>query len=394
MNNLAKQKFFIIFFIIIFSLVLGISLIIPIFPIYASMIGYSGVEIGLILGSFSFSRGIFLIYFGKKFDIIKKKSHIIIGLIIYTLIPIGFVLCQNWKLIVFFRIIQGIASSIIVSFVYTYIAKFVPKGNEGKITGIFNISVFTGMVFGPSLGGLFIDKFGNSSVFLLMCIISLLSLIISILLIPSKFIKKNKNKNNKFHWLIILGELPILGLVFLRLSYTFCISLVWNFLPILSFSEYNLSFISIGIIFTFGVFISGILNIPSSLISDIIDRKIIIISGTSFFFVPFFLLFFLCNFWHFFFINIFFGIGLGILNPTTTASSIVIGNKNNASGFTVSLFTTSHSIGMVLGSVLSGYIIYFKASKYILLCGFSTVLLGLYIFNNLVKQSDIIHQPF
>ena len=93
--KIFKSKIFITLFFAIFAAVTGIGIVVPLLPVYAREIGASGIDIGLILGSFSLSRGLFLPYFGRMSDRNGRKPYIVAGLLSYSIISVAFIFSKN-----------------------------------------------------------------------------------------------------------------------------------------------------------------------------------------------------------------------------------------------------------------------------------------------------------
>ena len=61
------------------------------------------------------------------------------------------------------------------------------------------------------------------------------------------------------------------------------------------------------------------------------------------------------GFWDMFWINIAFGIGGGISTPALMALAVMKGTRAGAMGSVMSLMTMAHSLGMLAGSLLAGW---------------------------------------
>ena len=84
------------------------GIVVPLLPVYSYDLGASGIDIGLVLGSFSLSRGFFLPYFGRMSDKNGRKPYIVTGLILYTILPLAFIFSTNLKSIILIRYVTNI----------------------------------------------------------------------------------------------------------------------------------------------------------------------------------------------------------------------------------------------------------------------------------------------
>jgi len=73
----------------------GLGIISPILPNYASDLGATGVYIGLIYSSFSLSRAILQTPVGRLADTFSKKKIIVVGLIMYAVVSVAYTLVRS-----------------------------------------------------------------------------------------------------------------------------------------------------------------------------------------------------------------------------------------------------------------------------------------------------------
>ena len=144
---------------------LGIGIIIPLLPVYAESLGALGLWIGVIFSGFSISRSIFMPIVGRWSDKRGRKIFIAIGLLIYAIISLGYILSDSMAELVMVRSIQGLSAVMIISIAFAYIGEISPKDREGGYMGIFSISLFAGFGLGPMLGGVLKDWFGLTADF-------------------------------------------------------------------------------------------------------------------------------------------------------------------------------------------------------------------------------------
>ena len=69
----------------LFCAMLGVGVISPILPIYASKLGASGILMGLILGTFHFARTVVKILSSELAERFDRKSLLSAGLLVYSL---------------------------------------------------------------------------------------------------------------------------------------------------------------------------------------------------------------------------------------------------------------------------------------------------------------------
>ena len=340
----------------IFTAVMGVGIVVPLLPVYAHDLGASGLYIGLIFGSFSLSRTIFLPYFGRISDRKGRKPFIVLGLFAYSLISLLFMLTDNVNTLIGVRFFQGIASAMIMPVAQAYVGDITPVGKEGITMGLFNMSIFLSLSIGPILGGVINDRFNLNISFLCMGLLAFAGFLMSYFFLPATNLEQIKPHGNQLiKWSRLIRDRDLAGLVIVRFTYTACIGILWGFLPIFADTAFSLSSSSIGILVTTGVFFSGLLQIPMGYLADRVNRKLMIFWGGMLTAGAIFSLNWADGFRDLLFANIAFGLGGGIAMPPIMALAVIKGNQTGAMGSVMALLTVAHSLGMLVGSLLAGF---------------------------------------
>ena len=348
-------KLFATLFLAVFSITLGVGLVVPLLPVYAQELGATGLYIGFIFGAFSLSRTAFLPYFGKISDRKGRKPFITTGLLAYFLVSIAYIFSKSLNLFIMIRFFQGIASAMILPVALAYIGDITPEKKEGFIMGLFNVSIYGGLSVGPVIGGMVKDSFGIQISFLSMGLISFVGFLLCFILLPSK---KEENPHSRvktpLNYRILIKDRYIGGLFIFRLAYTTCIGIVWCFLPLLADSAFSLSSSLIGILVMIGVLTAGILQTPMGLLADRLSKRMLIAIGGLVTGGAIFSFVMAHSFWGLFFANTLFGIGGGIAIPSVMAMTVIMGHRTHSMGSIMGLLTMGHSLGMLLGPILAG----------------------------------------
>jgi len=353
--NATDRKIFCALFASIFAAVTGVGIVVPLLPVYAHDLGADGIYIGLIFGAFSLSRTFFLPYFGRRSDKKGRKPFIVTGLFFYAVISIAFIFSTGVESLIGIRFVQGIASAMIMPVVQAYVGDITPRGKEGWIMGLFNMSMFIGLSAGPLIGGVIKDRFSLQGAFVCMGILSMIGFGLSLAFLPPVAEERTvKRGRPPVAWSKILKDRTIIGLSVFRLVYTACIGIIWGFLPVLADTEFSISASSIGILVMMGVSVSGAIQVPMGWVADRVNRKAmvvvggLVVTGSVYSFV------YATGFHYLFWASIVFGLGGGISMPALMAAAVLRGSHIDAMGSVMSLLTAAHSLGMLAGSVLAG----------------------------------------
>ncbi len=376
-----NRKIFVTLFFCIFTSVTGVGIVVPLLPVYANHLGASGFMVGMIFGSFSLSRIVFLPYFGKLSDRQGRKPFITWGLFIYSLVSIAFMFSEGVTQLVFIRFIQGIASAMILPICQAYVGEIVPEGKEGFIMGIFNISMYGSLSLGPLLGGVVNDHFGLGTAFACMGLLSFLAFLMAAIYLPpvTREPRIQRSKGPVSYW-VLLKNGKILGSSVLRMAYTCCIGAIWGFLPVFADAEFGLSSSAIGVLIMLGVLTSGVLQTPMGWVADRVSKRALSIVGSLMIAVAVYCFTFAQGFWSLFACNVAFGIGGGVVVPAITAICVIEGSREKAMGSVMALLTIGHSLGMLGGSLLAGVLMDLVSLKSSFIAGSVVVVAGTLFF--------------
>lgn len=155
----------------------GLGVIAPILPLYVQSFGASGAQLGLVFAAFSISRFLLGPLVGRLSDRVGRKRLIVVGLGVYTLVSLLYVVAQTLWQLGAFRFVQGIASVMVTPIAQAYVGDLTPPGREGRTMNLFYASMFVGQALGPLLGGYLAEAWSLQAPFYAMGILSLLSLI-------------------------------------------------------------------------------------------------------------------------------------------------------------------------------------------------------------------------
>jgi MFS family permease len=350
-----NKKVFSTLFLAVFSVTLGVGLVVPLLPVYAYELGATGLYIGFIFGAFSLSRTIFLPYFGHLSDLRGRKPFLTIGLLAYFLVSMAYVVSKDVHFFILIRFFQGIASAMILPVAQAYVGEITPEHKEGFMMGLFNVSLYAGLSIGPIAGGMVKDTYGIQSSFLSMGLVSLIGFLLCLVFLPPRT-QENLLKRTKppLGYRILIRDKFVGGLFIFRFTYTACIGLVWAFLPLFAHAEFRLSSSAIGILVMLGVLTSGFLQTPMGFLADRVNKRVLIAigglvtAGAVFSFVH------VQGFWGLFVSNVLFGVGGGISVPAVMAMTVIIGRKTDSMGSVMAILTMGHSLGMLMGPIVAG----------------------------------------
>jgi DHA1 family multidrug resistance protein-like MFS transporter len=385
-----NKKIFGTLFFSLLATITGVGIVVPLLPVYAHSLGASGLYIGLIFGAFAISRTVLLPYFGRLSDRKGRKPFILAGLFCYTLVSVAFILFSDVYQMIVIRFFQGMASAMVMPVIQAYVGDITPKGREGLVMGLFNMSLFFGLSLGPVAGGYINDHFNLTAAFACMGALALVGAFLSLWLLPATRDEAGLRKGRPpLRWRAIIGDRVIIGLFAFRLAYTSGIGIIWGFVPVLADADFHLSSSQIGVLVMLGVLVSGLIQAPMGYLADRLDRKMLVVTGGLLAGLA------VCSYqWagshaQLLASSILFGLGGGTAMPAVMAVAVLKGHQTESMGSVMALLTMAHSLGMLSGAVLAGLMMDWYHLRVAFGLGAGCMLAGLGVFLVCVRRAPI-----
>jgi multidrug resistance protein len=143
----------IILFGMMFIVMVGFGIIMPILPFYAESMGATATHLGLLFALYSILQFLLAPYWGRLSDRLGRRPVILIGLLGFALSFILFGLSNRlWELFAA-RALGGALSSAVLPTTMAYIADITTEEQRGSGMGMMGASMGLGMIFGPAIGG-------------------------------------------------------------------------------------------------------------------------------------------------------------------------------------------------------------------------------------------------
>jgi DHA1 family tetracycline resistance protein-like MFS transporter len=160
-----KRPSLLIIFLSVFIDLVGFGIVMPLLPIYSKRFGASGLEIGMIIASFSVMQFLFAPAWGRLSDRIGRRPVILVSnagsAISYGLFAVASTMTGSSGLWVMLasRIFAGICGANL-SVANAYIADITPPEKRTQKMGLIGMAFGFGFIFGPALGAFSYARFG------------------------------------------------------------------------------------------------------------------------------------------------------------------------------------------------------------------------------------------
>ncbi len=340
----------------LFATMLGNGVVIPFIPIYAQEFGASGVAVGILFGAHSASRTLLLPLIGRASDRRGRKAFLLWGLFFYAVTSVTYLLANSLIALILVMALQGVATAMVQPVSMAYVGDLTPKGQEGAYAGYVNTAFLGGVAGGPILGGVIKDLFSMQASFILLGILSLLSLLLLFIFLPEVQKPQATHKKDEASWREILSSRPILGVALFRVGYALSNTLIWIFVPLLSASLLPLNTSQVGLLISLNVLISAILQAPCGRLSDRVNKAILIGSGSLLSAVSLAGFPMASTFWHLLALNALVGTGFGLAYPAHMALAMEH-TPGSGMGTMMSTLLTVHSVGMTIAPPIFGMVV-------------------------------------
>jgi DHA1 family multidrug resistance protein-like MFS transporter len=378
MDSLSRRIFNVLF-IAVFTAMLGLSIVSPLMPIYAKELGATGIWLGVIFSGFSLARAIFMPIIGKISDRRRRKQFILIGLLLYTIISLLYIAASSVWTLTLVRFLHGFASAMVIPITMAYVGETAREGAEGRRMGLFNIAFFLGMGSGPIIGGLLHDMYGFSSVFIAMAVLTGLSFLLVLFLLPNVNVShKSKAKKQHISFKKIFESDTLKGLLIYRFVNALGRGGVMSFLPLMA-ARINITPSGVGVIITTNIVFMAALQGVFGYLADRWNKFAMVVVGTIVGAIGLTLIPVAKNFWIFMILSMVMGLGGAISMPAATAINVKIGSRYGM-GTSMGLFNTAMSVGMILAPLISGAVMDLWGLKYVFLVAGGISFIGILIF--------------
>lgn len=191
--NASKRNLYILTSVL-FVVMLGYGIIIPILPFYIESMGAGGTELGLLVASYAVMRLIFGPIWGGLSDRVGRKPVLLIGILGYAVTMVWFGLANALWMLFAARILSGVLSSATAPTTMAFIGDSTPEEERGGGMGLLGAAGGVGTILGPALGG-FLAGESLSTPFFIAAGLSVLSLVLAIVFLPESLPASERKVN-------------------------------------------------------------------------------------------------------------------------------------------------------------------------------------------------------
>lgn len=343
-----------VLFLVMFLVMVGFGIIIPVLPFYAEEIGASPTQLGLLMAVYSVMQLLFAPMWGRISDRIGRKPVMIIG--IAGLALSFFLMALSTELWMLFaaRVIGGFLSSANMPTVMAYVADITSEEDRGKGMGIVGAAVGLGFILGPAIGGIF-SKTSLSMPFYIAGFSSLITVFLVITILKESLSERDDQSESEKMSLRQVFSSPISILYFLQLFISLSLAGLEATFAYFAAQKAGLGTVKLGYIFM-------IMGLAGAIVQGGLVGRLTKRFGEGFV-IQIGIFVSAIGFWLILFVNSFataaifltiFGIGNGVIRPAVSA--LLTKKSTTGHGSTTGLLSSFDSLGRIIGPPLGGWL--------------------------------------
>jgi MFS family permease len=339
--------------VFVFLVMMGLSLISPILPLYAMEFGASVVMVSMLVAGFAISRMLLDLPAGLLGSRYHPKSLMLFGLALISGSSILCAFAPNYWVLLAGRVIEGAGSGFYTTMSTTLLVMSVPQQSRGKYMSIFTAMLLLGGITGPGVGGLIAAAWGLRAPFFFYALVTGIGFVLVLVLVERAQTPRAKEKIKLYDLKAVLKEPSIMlvnlatfSLFFTRAGVTSTV------VPLFAYKNLHMTEVVLGGILTFTALSTFVTMTPSGTYTDKYGRKrsmmaCLALTGIFTILIPF-----TTSYLSFVAVMIGYGLTLGLSGPMAAWMSDLVPRERL--GPAMGLFRTINDAGFVAGPVVLG----------------------------------------
>lgn len=262
----------------VFLDLVGFGIVLPLLPFYATSMGASAFEVGLIMASYSLMQLLFSPLWGSLSDRYGRRPLLIFGLFGSAVSYVIFGLASTLWVLLLSRAIAGIMGAN-VPVAQAIIADSTSPERRARGMGLIGAAFGLGFIFGPAIGG-FLSRWGYSVPGFAAAAVTGLNAIVALFMLPES-LPAHARRSGGRKWSALTERIRASGRVArrpeLRRPITVFLLMTWGFagftvtFPLFLDQSLGLSAAHAGLFFAYVGLISAI--VQGRLIGPLVERS-------------------------------------------------------------------------------------------------------------------------
>jgi MFS transporter, DHA1 family, multidrug resistance protein len=349
---------------------LGVGIVGPVLPLYASNFGVSAAMVGLLISSFGIARIPVNVPAGSLADRLGRKPLLVGGPLLIAVSALLTGLAGSFGQMVVFRLLQGVGSALQMTAAMVVIADISTPRDRGRTMSFYQGSLLLGTGVGPIIGGFIGEHLGLQTPFFVYAGLSLCGAIWALLRVPETRSMAAQEptesraaisgtRSGRVSWssvyhLLLDRSFLLVSLVTLAIFFTRTGSHN-TLLPLLGSDRLDLGPAMLGYAFTLVAAVNLLTINASGLICDRYGRKVTIVPSCLVCGIALVSYTWGSNYFHFMLSSVLLGLGTGIVGP---APAVYVSDLDlpGGRGLVMGVYRTVSDLGLTIGPVLLGWL--------------------------------------
>ncbi|MFL0606227.1 MFS transporter [Cylindrospermopsis raciborskii] len=183
----------------------ALASLLPTLPLYIESLGSTKQQIGIVMGSFAVGVLVFRPQVGKLADRQGRKLVLLIGMVVATIAPLGYLAVKSLVGLMLIRAFHGISIAAFATAYMALVSDLAPNDRRGEIIGYMSLVNPIGVAVGPALGGYLQAIAGYTPLFIFSGLLAGLGLICVIPITNPPTWKNNKQETGDDFWGILIS---------------------------------------------------------------------------------------------------------------------------------------------------------------------------------------------
>lgn len=183
----------------------ALASLLPTLPLYIESLGSTKQQIGIVMGSFAVGVLVFRPQVGKLADRQGRKLVLLIGMVVATIAPLGYLAVKSLVGLMLIRAFHGISIAAFATACIALVSDLAPNDRRGEIIGYMSLVNPIGVAVGPALGGYLQAIAGYTPLFIFSGLLAGLGLICVIPITNPPTWKNNKQETGDDFWGILIS---------------------------------------------------------------------------------------------------------------------------------------------------------------------------------------------
>ena len=342
-------------YLIAFAGFTSFSWLFPVVPYYASSLGISISDIGIVVSIYSYINAAAILPSGMLSDRWGRRRFLVAGLVVSTVVPFLYPLAKDFWALCIIRALHGLGAAVFVPTAIAAVIDLASPEKRGQILGWYTASAQLGLMAGPIVGGYILQGFGYEAAFYscgLMPLLGLIFLSARMRSIPQKPPTHPSEDAHSWNWLKQRGAIiSLLALIVTAVGS----GTISTFMP-LYVQGFGITEAGAGTIITACYASSAALRVPSGTLADRFGNRPMIILGLILCAVSLTLVAFSNVLYQLSIIAALFGLGMGFSMPAAL-SWLAHLSPPTKRGLGMGLGSASFQVGLALGATFMGIVI-------------------------------------